>query len=338
MATQPAPAARVARAAATDPAAWRAYHLFYHADRERLVAEMVRPTVAALRESGDITRFYFVLYNLGGPHVRLRLKPARGRAARVEAQVERAAAAFFERFPSTTSLPEDAIVRQNAGIVASDPLAGGAADEVYPDNSVRELPAFFEVERYGGPRLFRHSLDYFVLSSGEALRFAGGEGRTSGQRLAAAGRLCVDQAWGLARDATEFSELLGYASRLFTGEWTAHFLRRGDEAFDRQRAVHTRLLRNELDALVQGDGAAEATASPALVAGARRLARGIRRAEDGARWIIAASQLHMTANRLGLLNPEELYLSQILSRAVQELSTADPDFWRDVWERHPHRA
>lgn len=334
MATQPAAAARVARAAAPDPAAWRAYHLFYHADRERLVAEMVRPTVAALRASGDITRFYFVLYNLGGPHVRLRLKPARGRAARVEAQVQRAAAAFFERCPSTTSLPEEAIVRQNAGIVASDPLSGGGADEVYPDNSVRELPTFFEVERYGGPRLFRHSLEYFVLSSGEALRFAGGEGRTSGQRLAAAGRLCVDQAWGLARGAEEFAELLGYAGRLFTGEWTEHFLRRGDEAFDRQRAVHTRLLRDELDALTRGDAAA----SPALVAGARRLARGIRKAQEGARWIITASQLHMTANRLGLLNPEELYLSQILSRAVQELSTTDPDFWRGAWEHHSHRA
>ena len=335
MAAQPAAAARLTRAAAPDPAAWRAYHLFYHGSRDRLVAELVRPLVQALRADGDVTAFYFVRYDLGGPHVRLRLHPARGRAGGVDAAVREAAAAFFARCPSTEPLSAEAILRQNAGIVSTDPLASDAADEVHPDNSLREFPTLFEVERYGGARLFRHSLDYFVLSSGEALRLAGAPEFSGGQRLATAGRLCVDQAWGLARDAAEFTRLLGYAGWMLTGEWTARFVQRADEAFERQRAVHTRLLRNELRALAE---APDAAASPALAKGARRLARGIRAAGDDERWIIGASQLHMTANRLGVLNAEELYLGQILSRAAGELATADPVFWRGVWARRKASA
>lgn len=333
MATQPAVAARVARA---DAAAWRAWHLFYHADRERLVAELVRPTIAELRADGHINGFYFIRYDLGGPHVRLRLRPARGRAAQVAAKVRDAAEAFFARRPSTRSIPAEAIVRRNTGIVASDPQTGGAADEVYPDNSIREFAPLFEVDRYGGPGLFPHSLEFFTLSSHETFRFVSAEQeRAAGQRLAIAGRLCVDQAWGFARDGDEFTELVAYPSRLFTGAWTERFIQRGDEAFDRNRAVHTRLLRDELRALTEG---ASGRLSPALAGGARRLARRVRGEEEGTKWTIGSSQLHMTANRLGLLNPEELYLGQILGHAARALSAEEPEFWRGVWTRRRART
>jgi hypothetical protein len=308
--------------------------LFYHAARERLVAEVVRPTVTSLKADGDITSFYFVRYDLGGPHIRLRVRPAPGRDELVEAKVQWAASEFFRREPSTKSVSAETILWRNAGIAASDPLSGGAADEVHPDNSIREFPVFFEVERYGGPMLFRHSLEYFTISSDEALRFVSADpGGAAGQRLVIASRLWIDQAWGFAKDQVAFMDLLGYASRLFTGEWTARFIQRGDEAFERQRAVHTQLLRHELKALVAADGTLKGGLSPVLAQGARRLARSTRREERGAWWIIAASQLHMTANRLGLLNPEELYLGQILSRAAQELATAEPEFWRALWGR-----
>lgn len=323
---------RIARTAAPDPAAWRAWHVFYHTDRERLVTEFVRPTVSALRAAGDITRFYFVRYDLGGPHVRLRVKPARGRATRVAAKVLSAAEAFLQRQPSPTSLAEEAILRTNAGIVASDPLSGGAATDIYPDNSIWEFPVFFEVDRYGGSTLFQHSLDFFAVSSDEVLRLTTGDrGRAAGQRLAIAARLCVDQAWGFAKDEAEFTELLGYAGRLFAGAWGRRFVQLGNESFERQRTTHTRLLRDELEALAESGRRAISGLSPALAGGARRLRRRIRQEGDLARWIISASQLHMTANRLGLLNPEELYLGQILSRASQELAAAEPEFWRAVW-------
>ncbi|MBV9773857.1 MAG: hypothetical protein JO040_07900 [Gemmatimonadetes bacterium] len=334
MATQPAAARGVGkgRTPPPDPAEWRAYHLFYHADRDRLVTELVRPTVADLLREGEIGSFYFVRYNLGGPHVRLRLKPGHGRAGSVDARVRRAAAEFFQRRPSSEPVAEEVIRRQNRGIVASDPLSGGVADEVFPDNTLEEFPPLFEVERYGGPRLFRHSLDFFTLSSVEALHFLSGLADPSaGQRLSGAFRLCVRQAWGFARDDAEFTELLSYASRIFTHDLLARFAERGDEAFERQRDAYTRLLRDEL-ALCAGTGGPGGP--PAITVGARRLAREIRKLDDAGRWTVAASQLHMTANRLGLLNPEELYLGRILWRAARELAVSEPVFWKEAWTAH----
>jgi hypothetical protein len=333
MATQPAAARRVSapRAAEPDPVAWRAYHIFYHADRDRLLDGLVRPLVAALLAEGEIRAFYFIRYNLGGPHVRLRVKPVRGRAARVDDRVRAAAADFFARSPSGQSVAGEAILRQNRGIVATDPNAGGAADALFPDNSVVELPAFFEVERYGGPALLRHSLEYFEASSVEALGFvAGREGRSAGQRLSAAGRLCVRQAWAFARDGAEFAELLGYASRLFPGELMARFAERGDEAFGRQPGAYVGLVRDELESLAPG--------APGLAGAALRLAWRTRHSDAGTRWVIAASQLHMTANRLGLLNPEELYLGQILARASLDLAAADPALWHGAWRGSGRRG
>lgn len=320
--------------AGPDPGAWRAWHLVYHEDRDRLITEMVAPTVGALQASGDVRGFYFVRYNLGGPHVRLRLRPARGRVARVDERVREAAAGFFARSPSARTVPAEAILAQNAGIVATDPHPLGAADTVFEDNSVVEQPVMFEVERYGGPALLAHSLEFFVRSSEHALRFVAAlPERGAAGRLADAGALCIQQAWGFAGDGKAFAELLGYAARLFPHELLARFTERGDEAFERQADGYVRLVRGELAAL-----AAAGSALPPLAVASRRLAGRIRRLEAHPRWIVGASQLHMTANRIGLRNPEELYLSRILLRAAQALEARDPGFWREVWrERAPRR-
>jgi hypothetical protein len=50
---------------------------------------------------------------------------------------------------------------------------------------------------------------------------------------------------------------------------------------------------------------------------------------EKARWYLAASHIHMTANRLGLTNGEEVYLSRMLFRAVETLRRATPAVWRN---------
>ena len=42
------------------------------------------------------------------------------------------------------------------------------------------------------------------------------------------------------------------------------------------------------------------------------------------RWVIGGSQLHMTANRLGVSNPEEVYLSRLLSRTWLDFQARQP--------------
>jgi hypothetical protein len=43
---------------------------------------------------------------------------------------------------------------------------------------------------------------------------------------------------------------------------------------------------------------------------------------------VAASHIHMTANRLGVNNAEEIYLLRLLLRAYNSLRTAEPGIWK----------
>jgi len=71
-----------------DEATWIGYHLFYYEDPRRAVLGFVRPAVAALVEVDLIESFFFLRYALGGPHVRLRLRPAEGRSPEAAEMVE----------------------------------------------------------------------------------------------------------------------------------------------------------------------------------------------------------------------------------------------------------
>lgn len=305
--------------------AWLGLHI-YHVRRDLVLTDLVRPAVAALLREGRVRRFFCVRYDLGGPHVRLRLEV--DDAAAVAAQVRDEAARFFARHPSRRSITDDEVHRRNAAIIAGDPFAGESDDRVVPDSSVAEAPVHFEVERYGGDALFGHTRDFFVLSTVEALRFLDAFGPlAAGARLAHAARLLVRQAWGYAKGAEEFTRLVGYAAA--QPGTMAGFAAEGESAFQRRREALCTLLRAELAAQAKD-------APPPLAEGAAALGHALREAGDEQRWITGGSQLHMTANRVGLANPEEVYLCRLLELAARTL--ADDGEWAAVWDDHGRRA
>ena len=165
--------------------------------------------MTSLVQAGRIDAFFFVRYALGGPHVRLRLRVLPGLREIVLAEVERAAEGFLAAAPSAKSWEEEAIRRANESILASDPHE--TDDVVYPDNSFRVVPFRPEIERYGGPELYRASLDFFVLSSVAALELVlQQENAPRAARLGAAFRLLLLQAAGFAMDDAELADLLRY--------------------------------------------------------------------------------------------------------------------------------
>jgi hypothetical protein len=336
MAPQPAAGAGVTRAPA-GPRGWRGWHLFYHADRDLLLRGLVAPLAASLLAEGEAESVFFVRYGLGGPHVRLRVRPLPGRAAAAEARVRREAEAFFARCPSTVPLSDDAIHRQNRALLFDDPLLTARDDVVRPDNAVLRAPVRFEVERYGGPRLLRHSVDFFALSSVHVLRTLRRAGEPSAAaRLAEASRATLRQAWGLARDAGQVGQLAAWAAHAFRGVLDG-FAARGDEAFERGRDAHCARIRGELEALAEGDER-DPDGAGWMGGAARRLAHELHGAGDDQRWRIGSSQVHMTANRLGLRNPEEVYLGRILQRAVDAVMDADPALRRRLADAHRAQA
>jgi hypothetical protein len=316
----PQPLARVgglepaAAAPAADERSWRAYHLHYHEDQDRLLREMLAPLVARLRHEGRIGRFFFVRYNLGGPHVRLRWQPL-GDPADAEGALAAAAADFFLRAPSTASLPEATVRKLNRTVLRIDPLAGPQDDVVVPDNSWQPAPVRFEVERYGGHGRLGATLDLFTASSERALVLldelrALSEGRAQTHFV----RLVLQLAAAFAGDDEELvAALAGYGMR-FMGSAFAPCAEKADHFF----AAHAEVL----GALADEALAPAALDGEPLVAAVRRFLPALEGLGEKKRWHVAASHLHMTANRLGLLNPDEVYLSRLAELVVRRAAAA----------------
>lgn len=320
-----------ARAAAES---WVGFHIFYHSCRNLLLRELVRPLVGSLLCKDLIHNFFFIRYALGGPHVRLRVIPAPAGLDTVSRMVEEHSAAFFGRHPSRESLPADQIRAQNRGIVAGDPLATEDDDQAYPDNSVSRHLVGFEVDRYGGAAFLQHSLDLFALSSVQALHFAHARGdRPAGQQVADVVRIMARHAWGLARDPEEFIELAGYAVD-FMGRQLPACVEEGDRIFERRRAPLRAVVIQTLDELAAGGPATDPGSPFSFADLCRAFAVEIREVDERQRWFVCASQIHMTANRLGLLTPEEVYLSRLFWRVARDLAASEPAAWKRWWQAH----
>jgi hypothetical protein len=232
----------------------------------------------------------------------------------VSAAVQDSAARFLDRNPSRAILDPDLLRRQTQATLRSDPHE--TDDTVYPDNSLVDAVFRPEVERYGGPHLLHSSLDFFTLSSSAALEFLArfhGEPRSRQLKLISEGLL--SQALGFAADEEELVTLLSYGVETW-GAAVPGILSKGDRVFESQPDVFCGLFQEVLDSLWD-----------TLGEGARRLSAVIGRGDRQARRRIGISQLHMTATRLGLSNPEETYLSRLLSRAAEALRSERTDAW-----------
>lgn len=304
---------------------WLAFHFHYHERQDRLLEELLRPLVASLVERGEIDSFFFVRYLLGGPHIRLRVRLC-GDGQAMAAEVRGTAERFFAAFPSRATLPEDKILAINREILNNDPTERDEA--VHPDNFVRPAPFHPEIERYGGPELFPQSLAFFAISSCRVLRWLHEKAGDPGSRLSFAFHLLALQALGSSRDGQELLALLRYP---MAGEAASALLvEKGDAAFERQKESHVQALRRRVEAIVDGPLFGGELLAERTLEGALR--------EVGARRGILSSHLHMTANRLGLKNAEEIYLARLLWRTFGELAGSEPALWGQLERSLAERA
>lgn len=305
---------------------WLAHHIYYHEHLGSLINHFIDPLVDSMIRSGAVDSFFFIFYHLGGPHIRLRLRCVLGRKDAVAREVEDAAARYFMLHPSTRPRPAEEIRKINQSLIAADPFE--VDDNVYPDNSVRSLPFEPELQRYGGAELMDSSLDLFAISSVEALRFHDVYGQTPRpQALPQILRLVLRQAFGLARGGEDLVRLLGYGS----DSWGTSFESIGEKAdsvFVKQREVLEDLLCLEIDALGEpGSLPLETGSKSTLTVASRYLSDLLESLDPAHRYGISASHLHMTVNRLGIGNAEEVYASRLLERVAEGLKRSRPRWW-----------
>ncbi len=318
----------------TNLEAWRAYHVFYHADHDELLRQLAVPLFQGLLQTGAIDRFFFVRYNLGGPHVRLRWRLASpNRTLDAEAMLAERTSWFFSRLPSSNPLPEERIRNMHRSLLGLDPAVRPDDDVIYPDNSYRSFPIDFEIERYGGISGFSYSLDFFTLSSVHILRLLCLPKKSANWRRSTMLRLGVRLAWAFSGgDQDMFVDLAGYGVKLM-GENFAACAEEGDQMFTRRAAELMDAIGRELEDL--GGSTNNQRDGDGLEAGCFGLAFHTNDIVGWRRWSIAASHIHMTANRLGISNTEEVYLSRMLWRTVNMLRTEMPEKWRRWWAGFP---
>jgi len=246
----------------------------------------------------------------------------------VEKALRSAAEDFFDRSPSTRSMPEDEIRELNRQVLAQDP--NEREDTVYPDNSVHKVAFEPETERYGGPERLPGSLDLFNASSLEALCFHRDMAeRPRSRQLTGGLRILLRQAWGLTGAPDRLLHLAGYAQREW-GEWMEPILTRGDRNFAAQEEKLTSMVRRELTELDQGADRSAPGSRGWLAEAARRFAAAIEAVDDSTCDRIRWSHLHTTANRLDFSNVEEVYLSRLLTRSLERIAAREAELWEGL--------
>ncbi|MBV2353995.1 lantibiotic biosynthesis protein [Streptomyces sp. J2-1] len=352
--TGPAPVP-TAEAAATPaepaPGDWIAVHVFYAASPRPLLLQCVRPLVDALTQEGLITGYFFINYWLEGPHLRLRLKPARAAdTGAVRDRAHTALAAFLRERPALyevkagflAELYETLFTLEYTEDQRAELLGPDGRMSLRPNNTFEDRPYEPEYGKYGGPAgvalaewHFQHSSDLVI----EAARTMNLHLRTVLLGLSA--QLMMVMAGTFLPDDEALMAFLdryhAFWNSAFSGtNYTA------DDGYDRAYTTMGDTLparfRHIRDAVAHGDHGS----LPAFLRGwaahsvelrdrAEELAREGEltfRSWDGTRDLhltdpaqvlpmLLSPYLHMTNNRLGMTVRDEAFLSYVLGRALR---------------------
>lgn len=323
---------------------WQSFHVFYAANANPILVEGVAPLVRSLRERGLVDRWFFIRYWLEGPHVRLRVLPARDAdPERVRTEVRTALEAVLTRRPALYEADRDdsgeLFKRMYLAEYSEEQWNaeyGEDGEMPYRDNNtVHENAYRQELDRYGGPAGMALSEWHFERSSDLVLRLlATGNMHLRTVLLGQTAQLGMALCFAfLPDDAAVAGFLENY--RVF---WETSYQEPSTEqheAFDRGFARMRDRLRDRLSAV------RAAVRDPAGATGVERewaehcrelaaRAADLTRAgelsfRDGpvtdpavALPILLSSYVHMTANRLGASILDEIYLAYVNSRAVLE--------------------
>lgn len=313
---------------------WLSVHIFYAGNLDLLLSKGIIPFIEKNKKDQRIEQFFFIRYGEGGPHIRLRLQCKMALAeTELKQRVQSHFTLFFQQYPVVLSTLGDELI-----------------------NEIRFVPYEAEVERYGGSESIALVESQFAISSQLSLEMiqAFGEGwnyeAAIGQSLklqnlligavgfsreeaavffdfffynwlphsiaSIAGVQSIDESTEKqAIDAFETSfqeqsaQLIPFhqlvwnsieSKSTFSEPWLNEWMR-FHQRFDRQLSTVLELPgRNPrpADYELRGDLAAY---DPI----------------DQERWMIYADLIHMTNNRLGILNKDEGYIAYLIKESIK---------------------
>ncbi len=322
---------------------WLASHIFYAEPLDKFVTDAIIPFVKKVKELNIIEGFFFIRYWERGPHIRLRFL---GDLEVFEEKLKPLYKSYFDQFFS-----EHPSVRKEPDYVKE------LKDDQkwFPNNTVQFLPYEPETERYGGNEMLIHSEAHFQFSSETIFEFMedGKDGWGYDLAMGAAIQMHLSMVYGFGMDKNEmihffdryFVRWLSRAYYYYGQEIEKEELeRRRDEtlvAFEKsyqpQKESFISFFTQIQELLTEGD--IEDSWLEHWVNGAKltneKLDDLIKsqtyeatnyyeifekfeyNKEIQSKWALFDSYVHMTNNRLGVLNRDEAYLAYIIKETLK---------------------
>jgi thiopeptide-type bacteriocin biosynthesis protein len=322
---------------------WISIHIFYSSNGNPLLADCVAPLVAKLRAGGLISRYFFIRYWLGGPHIRLRLLPAEGVAAEAVKEVAEAdLRAFLARRPALYEIDRKVLgplyrSMYEAEYGAEELVARYGPDgeiPFYENNSFHYIDYEPEYGRYGGEAGVDMAERHFEVSSDLVLKLARETNmHVRGIVMGHSVQMMLQMCYAFFGDEARAAAFLAR----YRDFWETSYAQNSQKlypGFDRKYEHMAPKLRGRVEELRRlnesGDAAAGTESERRWIAhmkGVREEA--LRLAAEGrlelsagevepdaALAILLSGYLHMTNNRLGVSILDEIYLSYIIERAL----------------------
>lgn len=128
-------------------------HAFHQGGQDQLITDAVVPELAAQRAAGLVEDWFFLRYWDGGPHVRVRARPAPDRADVVRDGLRTALTSYVAAHPTTSPMPAAAYTAA-AELMARQERMTDFCRVPYPPDSIVEIEYVPETDAYGtGPAL-----------------------------------------------------------------------------------------------------------------------------------------------------------------------------------------
>lgn len=321
---------------------WLAAYLYCGEPWEKFLIEAVKPFVEKTMENRWADRFFFIRYWERGPHIRLRFKGnAETLEKKVKPQLDSYFPEYFREHPTQRDTPE---------YIEKLP----PEQQWFPNDSVQYIDYEPEIDRYGGPNGIHIAERQFEASSRAVFAVIEESGDWGYDRaLGAAIQLHLGFAFALGMDLVETGEFFSRISTTWFSRAYGHTpdtpkdeikerqeitLNAFEENFQRQKptlvpyhqtlwSAFTEEMEFEQEWINQWLKNMTSIKNELITAQEQNLLVIPQwfRPETGKEipehrrqlWVILESYIHMTNNRLGILNRDEAYLGYLIKESLK---------------------
>jgi len=305
------------------------------------LVEAVQPFIRRVLDKKQAEHYFFIRYWERGPHIRLRFK---GDPSRMEAEVKPLLESYFYDYFKPN--PSE---RKDPGYIKNLP----EEHRWFPNNTIQYIPYEPEVERYGGPTGIIIAEGQFQVSSDAVLAvIEESENWDYDRALGAAIQLHLGFAFAMGMDLTETTAFYSHISRMWFARSYGYEENIPEEELKKRQEITWKAFKENFDKQKETLVPYHETLWDAFTEGIEfeqewlnRWLTGMAKIRDqlkkvqaegkliipgwfnpqpvgnipGANrqlWAILESYVHMTNNRLGILNRDEAFLGYLIKESL----------------------